>query len=121
VEREMLPRHDRGIDWGERRRLIARKDQSVRLFVVSGHWRAACGVRGFGRVYAPAVLLLYRDRHERFAGHGSDQLAKGRISRGTLIDAAAQIDAAFGWPGLAALLDLSRTAVILEPAPASDG
>ena len=24
VERETLPRHDRGIDWGERRRLIAR-------------------------------------------------------------------------------------------------
>jgi hypothetical protein len=121
VERETLPRHDRGIDWGERRRLIARKGQSVRLFVVSGHWRSACGVRGFGRVYAPAVLVLYRDRHERFAGHASDQLAKGRISRATLIDAADRIDTAFDWPGLAALLDLSRTAVIEGQTPAPNG
>ena len=46
VERETLPRHVRGIDWGERRRLIARKGNAVRLFVVEGHWRAACGVPG---------------------------------------------------------------------------
>jgi hypothetical protein len=112
VERETLPRHDRGIDWGERRRLIARKGQSVRLFVVSGHWRAACGVRGFGRVYAPAVLVLYRDRHERFAGHASDQLAKGRISRTTLDASATKIDAAFGVPGLTSRLNLAKTVVV---------
>ncbi|WP_408903499.1 hypothetical protein [Methylobacterium radiotolerans] len=112
VERETLPRHDRGIDWGESRRLIARKGDAVRLFVVSGHWRAACGVRGFGRVYAPAALILYRARHERFAGHGSDTLARGRISRTTLVTWANSIDAAFGVPGLAARLDPTRTAVV---------
>lgn len=112
VARETLPRHDRGIDWGERRRLIARKGDAVRLFVVEGHWRAASGVRGFGRVYAPAVLVLYRDRHERFAGHGSDTLARGRISRTTLVALANSIDAAFGVPGLAARLDPTRTAVV---------
>ncbi|MGU3658475.1 hypothetical protein [Methylobacterium fujisawaense] len=112
VGRETLPRHDRGIDWGERRRLIARKGDAVRLFVVEGHWRASCGVRGFGRVYAPAALVLYRDRHERFAGHGSDTLARGRISRTTLVALANSIDAAFGVPGLAARLDPTRTAVV---------
>jgi hypothetical protein len=112
VERETLPRHDRGIDWGESRRLIARKGEAVRLFVVTGHWRAACGVRGFGRVYVPAALVLYRARHERFAGHASDTLARGRISRTMLVASAASIDSAFGTPGLAARLDLTRTAVV---------
>lgn len=112
VERETLPRHDRGIDWGESRRLIARKGDAVRLFVVPGHWRAACGVRGFGRVYAPAALILYRARHERFAGHGSDTLARGRISLTTLVAWANSIDAAFEVPGLAAGLDPTRTAVV---------
>lgn len=121
VARETLPRHDRGIDWGERRRLIARKGDAVRLFVVVGHWRAACGARGFGRVYAPAVLVLHRDRHERFAGHASDQLAKGRISRATLAGLAARIDAAFGMTGLASRLDPARTAIVEEQVQASTG
>ncbi|MDE4914784.1 hypothetical protein [Methylobacterium sp. 092160098-2] len=121
VARETLPRHDRGIDWGERRRLIARKGDAVRLFVVEGHWHAACGVRGFGRVYAPAVLVLYRARHERFAGHASDQIAKGRISRATLASLATCIDAAFGVTGLASRLDPARTAIVEEQARASTG
>lgn len=119
VARETLPRHDRGIDWGERRRLIARKEGAVRLFVVEGHWRAACGVRGFGRVYAPSVLVLHRDRHERFAGHASDQLAKGRISRATLAGLSTLIDAAFGVTGLASRLDPARTAIVEEQVRAS--
>jgi hypothetical protein len=121
VARETLPRHDRGIDWGERRRLIARKGDAVRLFVVEGHWRAACGVRGFGRVYAPAVLVLHRARHERFAGHASDQLAKGRISRATLAGLATRIDAAFGVAGLASKLDPARTAIVEEQVRPSTG
>lgn len=118
AERETLPRYDRGIDWGAARRLIARKGDAVRLFVVEGAWHAACGVRGFGRVYHPAVLVLYRDRHERMAGHASDRLAKGRISRRTLVDASAAIDAAFGVPGLASRLDPARTAIVEDRAEA---
>ena len=112
TRRETLPRHDRGIDWGAPRRLIARRGAAVLLFVVQGAWHAACGVRGFGRVYHPAVLVLYRDRHERMPGHASDRLAKGRISRGTLLAAAGAIDDAFGIPGLAARLDPARTAIV---------
>ncbi len=112
VDRETLPRHDRGIDWGSRRRLIARAGDGVRLFVCEGAWHAACGVRGFGRVYRPATLVLYRDRDKRMAGHSTDHLAKGRISRSTLVVAAAKIDDAFGMPGLASHLDPARTAVV---------
>jgi hypothetical protein len=120
AERETLPRHDRGIDWGAPRRLIARKGDAVRLFVVEGAWHAACGVRGFGRVYHPAVLVLYRDRHERMPGHVSDRLAKGRISRSTLAASSAAIDAAFGVPGLAVRLNPARTAIVEPEAAGSD-
>lgn len=116
VDREMLPRHDRGIDWGSRRRLIARSGDGIRLFVCEGAWHAACGVRGFGRVYHPAALVLYRDRDKRMAGHSTERIAKGRISRSTLAAAAAKIDAAFGVPGLASCLDPARTAIV-EPNP----
>lgn len=121
AERETLPRHDRGIDWGAPRHLIAKKGDGVRLFVVEGAWHAACGVWGFGRVYRPAVLVLYRDRHERMAGHASDHLAKGRISRRTLVDASAAIDAAFGIPGLAVRLEPARTAIVEERIRAPGG
>ena len=112
VDRVVLPRHDRGIDWSGRRRLIARKGDTTLLFVVPGTWSPVCGVRGFGRKYDPASLVLWRDRHERFAGHATDQLAQGRISKGVLAAHAGAIDAAFGVPGLTARLDLSKTALV---------
>ena len=119
VDRVVLPRRDRGVDWGERRRLIARKGDSALLFIVPGTWSPVCGVRGFGRKYDPASLVLWRDRHERFAGHATDTLARGRISRSVLAAHADRIDAAFGAPGLTACLDLSRTALV-ETAPAAE-
>lgn len=117
VDRVVLPRCGRGIDWGERRRLIARKGESILLFVVPGTLTPVCGVRGFGRKYVPTSLVLWRDRHERFAGHATDTLARGRISRSVLAAHADRIDAVFGVPGLAASLDLSKTALIETASP----
>lgn len=120
VDRVVLPRRDRGVDWGDRRRLIARKGESTLLFIVPGTWSPVCGVRGFGRKYDPASLILWRDRHERFAGHATDHLAQGRISRRVLAEHAGAIDAAFGVPGLTASLDLSKTALVEPSPPASE-
>lgn len=118
VDRVVLPRHGRGIDWSARRRLIARIGDETLLFIIPGTWGPVCGVRGFGRKYNPSSLVLWQARHERYAGHATNTLMHGRISRSALAAHAHAIDEAFGMPGLAACLDLSKTALIERRAPA---
>lgn len=117
VKRMVLPRHDRGIDWRERRRLLVGMGDETLLFIIPGTWVPVCGVRGFGRKYNPASLVLWRARHERYAGHATDTLVRGRITRSLLAAHAHTIDEAFGMPGLTAFLDLSKTALVEPRSP----
>ena len=111
------PRHTGsfgGVDHGSKGSIIAevRRGNSVhrRLVWFAGHAHASCGVRGFGREYAPARLQV-------IDGHGyskADITSGGRLSTSLLTLNADRIEKALG-VAVAALLDHRRTFVIVLP------
>lgn len=104
-----LSRHEHGIDWGARRRVIAMtSDQNSLLFIREGHMMSM-GARGFGQEYVPAALVVVTPETDWACG---DCLATGRISGKTLLQCADKIDAAFGVEGLSKTLNTKTTTVI---------
>jgi len=109
AEQRILSRYEPGMDWGAKRRLIAvTEDESVKLFVREGCHMAAAGVRGFGRLYSPAKLILVESR----SGKLGNRLAEGRVTRKVLEAHSERIDAAFAFPGLTSRLEPKKTVVV---------
>lgn len=103
---EVLSRQDPGMDWGAKRRLLARSaDGEITLFIRGGH-SMGMGMRGMGQTYVKAALILCAPG----VSYGS-HLAEGRISAQTFREPkiAQRIDEAFGCPDLHRVLDPRHT------------
>lgn len=113
-EMETLTRHDPGIDWGGKRRVVARSaDGRTRLFICQGH-TAPVGARGFGRDYHPMRVVLWAAKSwNGWAGHQSKDVAESRFDAAAIRrDHGALIDEVFGCPGLSDHLDGRKTLVV---------
>jgi hypothetical protein len=112
---ETLPRHTPGMDWGARRRVLARnEDSSILLFIREGYSSASCGIRGFGREYHPVSITLWaRESWAGHAGWASQEVGENRFDAAKVQrDHGALIDKVFGCPGLSARLDGRKTIVV---------
>src|SRR5690606_30522001 len=100
-----------GIDFGAKRRVLAKNKEGSRLLWISqGHY-ASQGARGFGRSYIPTSLVLQAPK-DRSAYTLGVSIADGRITKTKLLELGDRIDEFFGTDGLDEKIDLKKTLVI---------
>jgi len=105
---------DRGIDWGAKRRIVARtRNNQKLLFWRLGHM--AWNGRGSPKIYTQGELFVLSLDGACPLGHHTNYvsiLEGGRLTAARILEAAGKIDAFFGKQGTAAKIVIGQTLVV---------
>lgn len=115
IDREILPRHDRGLDWTSRRRVVVRTTSGKALLFIREAGMISMSVPGFGRTPVPAALILVKPGDQL-----GTRLQEGRVFARDILKHAKIIDGTFG-AGASSHIDLARTLVVEDRVPGKKG